>query len=317
MDKHKNVRNSIVDMNEIIQTIVIVSILVIGLSIIGYNLINRLYHKDTVLYEDEMKIWEKEFEEIEKNKIGVQFYSINTTEKEYGLLRVACNDFLQNIRTQRDLDSQIQTDVNTTEEEFVDIKEKTNKIVNNKIDNQNMVETGPVYFNDLILIRYINEDGALAIISSAFENEEKTEENIKLYKQNEIINIVDVIRERIKSNREVDNSNSITEDEYVENIINCIISVFEANDNASINHAIKESLDYFTYDGAYTLLKIKTELNITDTEIKNILSIAGKSDTSLTYKDRVYAQMKAKNGDNINMIIKLNWNLRVFDIDII
>lgn len=317
MDKHKNVRNSIVDMNEIMQTIVIVSILVIGLSIIGYNLINRLYHKDTVLYEDEMKIWEKEFEEIEKNKIGVQFYSINTTEKEYGLLRVACNDFLQNIRTQRDLDSQIQTDVNTTEEEFVDIKEKTNKIVNNKIDNQNMVETGPVYFNDLILIRYINEDGALAIISSAFENEEKTEENIKLYKQNEIINIVDVIRERIKSNREVDNSNSITEDEYVENIINCIISVFEANDNASINHAIKESLDYFTYDGAYTLLKIKTELNITDTEIKNILSIAGKSDTSLTYKDRVYAQMKSKNGDDINMIIKLNWNLRVFDIDII
>lgn len=317
MDKHKNVRNSIVDMNEIIQTIVIVSILVIGLSIIGYNLINRLYHKDTVLYEDEMKIWEKEFEEIEKNKIGVQFYSINTTEKEYGLLRVACNDFLQNIRTQRDLDSQIQTDVNTTEEEFVDIKEKTNKIVNNKIDNQNMVETGPVYFNDLILIRYINEDGALAIISSAFENEEKTEENIKLYKQNEIINIVDVIRERIKSNREVDNSNSITEDEYVENIINCIISVFEANDNASINHAIKESLDYFTYDGAYTLLKIKTELNVTDTEIKNILSIAGKSDTSLTYKDRVYAQMKSKNGNNINMIIKLNWNLRVFDIDII
>ena len=83
----------------------------------------------------------------------------------------------------------------------------------------------------------------------------------------------------------------------------------------------KDALSYFTLDGSKTVLDGRLTINKSNKANIEVLFIeAGKSSLNVTYKDRIYMQIRAQDGDETNIygvILKLNQNSRIFDIDII
>ena len=97
--------------------------------------------------------------------------------------------------------------------------------------------------------------------------------------------------------------------------------MLQANSNEAVNNADKKAIEYLVLDGKKAIYSNKIKLNLTDCNIRCNYIIAGKSNTSKTYKDRIYAQFlikhKDKREETIYMVLKLNTNLRVFDVDIL
>ena len=329
--KFKGKIGAITDNKEIITTVIITVILVLGISSIGYFIINKYFtsvdsnHPLAVMDDP----WDKAFREIESNKVGVNFNTIVTTLDEYEYLRDACNIYLYDLRYVKDMDATISTDVIVAEYEFVDNMEDVlvgtpDAISEYKlVDTMNMVETGPIYFNDMFLVRYIDDNGNFAVISSAFKDENKVRNNVEIYKQSEMSDLVKTIRSRLGYgfvSMYDSTDQSLSEEDYINKIYNCIITLLKSDDD-NIDEAVSKLLPYFTLEGKDTVILSKKGLNINkDTGTNMILGIAGKSNLEKSVKDRVYLQVELNNNGNlevINIIVKLNSNLRIFDIDIV
>ena len=82
-------------------------------------------------------------------------------------------------------------------------------------------------------------------------------------------------------------------------------------------------LPYFTVEGKDTLEIVKNTLNIqSDYNLDLLLSLIGKSNLDKELKDRIYMQFKIVSNslgidETINIVARLNSNLKVFDVDIL
>lgn len=315
--------------NEAYETIICALVIVIIISAFGILMVNsvtkRNSYKNSITEAD---IWEQEFKKVEENRVGIIFNGVTTTEDEYNVLRVSCNNYIENSEDSIDLDANIDVEVTVNEDTFVDKSDNEHLSVFNlpksleskqsKSSNEfNMVETGPIYFNNLLMIRYINDFGELKIVCSTFTDDIKT--NIISFNQSDINKYYKITDDH--SNENKSSNKQISEDKYVSTISECIKNLLLSKNIQDERDAISESLSYFTLDGKNTVLKSRESFNITDdTTIELVTGIAGKSDTSKTIKDRIYLQYKINSNGEVrytNIIIKLNSNLRIFDIDII
>lgn len=217
------------------------------------------------------------------------------------------------------------------------------------LSQYSLVETGPVYFDNMVMIRYINSNGDLSVITGAYSFDKS---NIVVLKQNEIegfytdtyLNLGDMNKinltnsdnsdttsttdttDKLNTNSseqtaDIVNDNTMSEEEYLKEVSECISKLLLARNNLDEKSAMSNALMYFTSDGKESVLSSRSIISIEDdTEISLLFGLCGKSNTSKNIKDRIYLQYEVRNGDDtskVNIIVKLNSNLRIFDIDII
>lgn len=280
-------------------------------------------------------LWEKEFAKVEDTKVGIQFEDIKTTNSEYDKLRVSCNTYIEehNIKSELDANINISVDINEyTYEDKVnqsgndilginrfDLIESFNNIQESVSYDANMAETGPIYFNDMLMIRYINTLGELKVVSSIFEDNFK--QSTKTLSQSDLR---DVYEFKFLSDISTESISGLAmnESQYIHTISESILDVITANTRKKANQAVSKGLSYLTYDGKDAIVKSKENLDIKfGTRPELLFGLAGKSDPGLDIKDRIYLQYSYVNiydePDILHIIIKLNKNLRLFDIDVI
>lgn len=346
MSKHKNKKANVkvvgfYSERELFQTIIIAIVLVLGLFAIFLATINfsKISEMKELGFQQPKDIWEESFREMEEIKVGIQFNNAVTTEHEYFLLRQACNEFLFNLDSKKDLDKSVITDLQTTEDEFVDTNNIVVSSIQSKVEHESFTETGPIYFDNMLLLRYINDSGDLAIISALFTDNNKSEESIKLYKQSELTDAYNVMKSMESTGKDEKDNNKesktedtvddtieniesksvISEENYINDIANNISSLIIAK-GEPLADAIQEAIKYFTYEGKNTVNMARGELKLDENaELNFKFGIAGRSNSSKVNKDRIYLYYEV-DGDvreTLNIVVKLNKNLRIFDIDIV
>lgn len=315
----------------------IILAIVVGFGIAGVSLHSRLTRTEISIDD----VWAEAFASVESNRVGIVFNSMSTTDEEYDLLRNACNTYIESIKNPDDTDANLSVDIDVSEQSYIDGNIDNNSKSNLHNDDRtddganpnplNQVETGPVYFEDMLMIRYINSDGLMNVATGAFDygnTQSKSSNNTVVLSQPELsefysnnFKTIATVESEEDAEPESTPNKTIPESEYMMAVSDCIKQLMLARSNSDEQAAMNKALNYFTSDGKESVLNGKELLEISDdTEISYVFGMCGKSSTSQTVKDRVYLQYDVVNGDNItrvNIIVKLNSNLRIFDIDII
>ena len=360
--KKKNSRNStntsLTNIDDIKRTIVS-SIIIVAFCIIAVGGIFGIASDIKSATDDTDDIWEQAFAKVKESMVGVVFNSNNTTEKEYNTLRLRCNKAINDVNRLIDIEKTVNVDVSTNEDEFVDkednvgyigIVENPNEDDKSEFDKlwdtnsgklpdmeyimqlltprsvaseYNLVETGDVYFDDMLMIRYINSFGEMTVATSVISSNTgsidtvKQQDMEKYFKSNPGNSVTTNITNIEKS----ENEKVITEEEYIKTISNCIETLLKCKTSKDELDAMNVVTMYMVSDGKDSVLDSRKALDINaDTNIKFVLGTCGKSNSSNTIKDRVYIQYDIKNKDKtnrVNIIVKLNSSLKIFDIDII
>lgn len=224
---------------------------------------------------------------------------------QYSRLKTACGLYISESNdTQSD---NVPTDVIITEDISSDSSESSDdelKLTNIYSDGSDeMVEVGPIYMDDMLMARYVNYKGELAVIFARFADTEQTKATVikksdisKLYKNDSSLD---------------DETNTLTNAVY--GLLKCKVDE-EPN-------VVTEKSNLIVRDTCERIVASKQALGITDESvIANTVSIRGKSGYSLESYDRYYMQFQVTNGDNISyvdLLVKLNAVGIVFDIDIL
>lgn len=305
-------------------TIILVSIIITNLiNNIRYDIINKDNAVDIVENTKEKENKNTTIIEDTKKKEEFIFNEISTTAEEYQILRDNCEQYI----IENDIEViELNNDININESTYTD------KVISNseEIDKNVVYETGPIYLQDTLIMRYINKDNNLVVIASqqstnnttyltsdyaaykilsqseteiTKETEYKTVNIKDLYLLNKLgINDTNILKYDM-TNFNLRNSIEINEEAYISNLIDIIL-----NDKTYEN--------YFTQFGYDMLLVSLKELNIDINDISIVYIELGKSKMDLEQKDRVVLQIKNK--DTIEtLILKLNETNEIFDIDII
>lgn len=343
--KHNKRKIKTKEINNRADTVISIAILTLTLLFIIYCITKPLldeHRKKINPLTVDNKIHKLEFKEDESLKII--FDRITTSEYDYDILRDNCIEYAENnyINTQI-----LDTSIKVTENTYID----TNDNIIEASKDDTMYETGPIYLQDMILMRFVNEQGKMKVIASKFRiknnllkelngnNELKTKEYITVdemslselfqfgdnINSNQQLEISDKYRKlydnkfSTKINKPNITLNGLEQNDYIEDIKKIFIEVLRQS-ATDIDDELKEkALIYFTYDGYNTIINgvrhIKSGVNTNITFIQ-----AGKSDLSLPDCDRILMQIETKDNDTVvitNIIIKLDSNMKVFDIDII
>lgn len=286
--------------------IVIILVFVVAGGIVLINSLSTLSNSDEITVD----IWEEAFREVERNKVGISFEPIVTTEDTYTILRVECNKYIEQVDKEPDTVVSVKTtvdeDIFVDGAEQLDDKEGTNNVM---VD---VSETGPIYFNDKILIRYMNDSGELKIVTSSIDNETG---EVEVYNKKNIR-----YTNKLEYNDEL-NKSLLSESEYLNILMDTTVGILTAKTNKELKDYQRNALTYFTLDGSKTVIDGRATVNKNNKSKIEVQFIeAGKSSLNVTYKDRVYMHVKAVDGDEVDIygiILKLDQNSRIFDIDII
>lgn len=225
--------------------------------------------------------------------------------EQYSRLKTACSLYISESNdTQSDnvpTDVIITEDISSDSGESSDDELKLTNIYSESSDE--MVEVGPIYMDDMLMARYVNYNGELAVIFARFADTEQTKATVirksdisKLYKNDSSLD---------------DEANMLTGAVY--GLLKCKVDEESA--------VVTEKSNIIVKDTCERLVSSKQALGITDESvIANTISIRGKSGYSLENYDRYYMQFQVTNGDNISyvdLLVKLNAVGLVFDIDIL
>lgn len=302
-----------------IEVIAPLIILVFFVSLIIGIILNIIFTPATNLYDE---VIESEFKEVEGNPVGISFDIIRTTESDFSILESECNEFIKNTKIDEDIDAHVEVDTIVDEELYID-SELTKDSINNTDNTDELAETGPIYFDNMLMIRYINELGHLKVISAIFNLDRSTVTVTRQVGLADIYNFNKIeYNESDGDTKQTTAGTKYTEQGYLSLLGNTLVDMLNAKTDDDISNVDKEALKYFTLEGRKTVFgnksRIKSMSNNEDLHVS--YAIAGKSRLSKSYKDRIYVQLSYGEDSLENIIciiLKLNSNLRVFDIDII
>jgi hypothetical protein len=319
----------------------------------------------------------KSYKDEEGTQVLIDFGIINTSEDDYERLREACNEYIET-NTDTDNSVNIDTNVGINEVLYIDIENMSilkntligeisntlrdlgdisstddtlstldKTIIGNRILNKNknamMHETLPIYFQDKILVRYINTNGDMQVVASGLsksivettidtdaENDSESEqvettieEKVVTSGRKDLASVfnIETMHDEDEPIKQAITGNILTEEEYINDITNIFINTL-TTDSSELNQKLqKQALRYFTYAGYETTIASKNKILLTDdSDITVMIAEAGKSDISMSTKDRIFIQLKVTDGQQevlTNIIVKLNNDFKVFDIDIL
>ena len=304
--------------------LVIIACVFVGIGIINSKKIVTFKTDDSRNTQTEQKKLAKSFSDIEGVQVAIKFNKITTDNDTYDKLRVACNRYME-----KDIaDNKVKVDTNVKVEENTFIDNKDNiEYTEQQLDNLAMHETGPIYFQNKLLLRYINSNGEMQLVASSINKDDSIHTCGKQ-------DIKEIFNEKENGDEDTDNeqdnseeamttisNNTITEKEYVDEITKLFIEALQIDNTDLDSNFKKQALKYFTYDGFDNILNSRDGLKLSDkASIKVNVAEAGKSCEEIADKDRIFIQLGISDNNNnvlVNIIVKLNKNFRVFDIDII
>lgn len=339
MSKKNNKKSN--NKKSIFDTLAPVSILVLTLCFIVYSIYNEAIGNSDE--SDKYRTVERTLNESifnNNSQIDIAFNNIDTSNEEYDILRDKCIEYANNNDVHI---SNIETSVKVTETTYID-----NSKYKYKYLSDTMYETGPVYMDDAILLRFMNEKGELKIIAAkaVFNDNISLDFNInntyndsteyivvdgqhleELFydTENEFINTeMSEYLYNIKPIQYINENNNfivkVTEDNYFKDMSSIFIEIIKKSSD-DIDKELKEkALNYFTYDGYNTIVNGVEHIESDTTNISVSFIKAGKSSIDALYCDRIVMQLVTENNNNkiyTNLIIKLDQSHKVFDIDII
>lgn len=277
--------------------------------------------------EDEMsaeeRVWMEAYLEAEKSKVGVIFDPISTTQDRYTEYREACDDYINQEFNSETADAKVDVSTIVNEEMYVDSQEQRSNTIEDDLEADSPLETGPIYFQDMLMLRYMNSAGLLKVVAAI-----EDDGNIDVVDQPGLLEEINNVTggsgtvDKINNLEENIQENTFTSEvEYLRGLSEALQLMISASDASSTRDAESAAINYFTYEGKQTVFSSKQDIEISEnSSIKTLFIEAGKSDSSKTYKDRIYTQQEITTDDTkyvVNIILKLNSNLRVFDIDLL
>lgn len=254
-------------------------------------------------YEEQFNIADAQY-----TKLDIKFNELVTSKEDYNKLKESCKQFVSkenNIDTDKVSNGYTKSNGKyiDTEKQTGSEKEETSK---GGLDEMN--ETGPIYLNDMLVMRYISDSGKMKVVASKL-NEDTGE--IKTSTLNDLE--TEEISDWKSNNRDTKITGTITEDAYLQDVMTIFVSLVTQKD---IDYTLKrEALQFFTEDGYNSMIKNTNRLLVDKNSLEVKYIVAGKSSLENQSKDRVLLQMVVDKDNYINVVIKLNKNNKIFDID--
>lgn len=317
--------------------ILLAFILFIGFNLVGLfdRLSNKSIQDENLLDE----VWEQSFREAEKSRVGVRFNPITTSGNSYYLMQEAALQFASQEYGSTEVDTQVDVSTKVDEKLYVDgLEPDTTNSQSVDVDSKDMRETGPVYFDNMLMLRYITEDGLMRVIVSILQSDEtskagKEKDGITSTKQSDLIETLknvgrtseihsgEISKEIIDRLLRNTSDELILEHDYLLGLADSTLDMLKTQSQVSVSQAEQKAIKYYTVEGKQTVYGSRSDIEIKEDSVVELRYIAaGKSDTSKAIKDRIYMQVSISDNDTENMvyiILKLNSNLRVFDIDVL
>lgn len=258
--------------------------------------------------------YEKQFNiaDAQYTKLDIKFNDLITSKEVYNKLNKSCKQFVSkenNVDTDK-----VSNGYTKSNGKYIDTEKQTGSEKEESLDEMN--KTGPIYLNDMLVMRYISDSGEMKVVAAKIN--ESTGE-IKTSALNDLRLTAkekdEVSDWKNKSSKNAKITGTITENTYLQDVMTIFVSLVTQKD---IDYTLKrEALQFFTEDGYNSMIKNPNRLLVdkNSLEVKNI--VAGKSSLENKNKDRVLLQMVVDKDSYINVVIKLNKNNKIFDIDIV
>lgn len=254
--------------------------------------------------------YEKQFNiaDAQYTKLDIKFNELVTSKEDYNKLKESCKQFVSkenNIDTDK-----VSNGYTNSNGKYIDTEKQTGseKEETSKGGLDEMNETGPIYLNDMLVMRYISDSGKMKVVASKL-NEDTGE--IKTSALNDLE--TEEVSDWKSNNRDTKITGTITEDAYLQDVMTIFVSLVTQKE---IDYTLKrEALQFFTEDGYNSMIKNTNRLLVDKNSLEVKYIVAGKSSLENQSKDRVLLQMVVGKDSYINVVIKLNKNNKIFDID--
>lgn len=293
------------DINDYSTVIIFSVVACVFLGMFWFLFLQYNDYKDRMAYETNIA---KMYEEVEREKVGIKFNVISNTNEEFEVMNKACTDYLEDNITDK---TKVDVDTTINEETYIDKKSSDEVMV--EVEDESMVETGPIYMQDSIIVRYINNIGEMTVLYCDKDNNISPISDLAGAESDYNIRKGGVPIEEYSTSE-------VPESDYLGDLANTFISVLRADTKKGRREAELGAMKYFTYDSRQTLISTREIYNKSKSTMQIEYVKAGKSDLAITNKNRVFMQISVKNGSSIelvNIVVKLDNNNRVFDIDIL
>lgn len=302
--KEKEAKNTVKERKEpydIVDTAFAISI---GFIMIILLMIGLAYvWKDSIeeKYEKQFNIADAQY-----TKLDIKFNDLITSKDVYNRLNRSCKQFVSE-GDNKDTDW-VSDGYTKSNGKYIDTKKQTGSEKEESLDEMN--ETGPIYLNDMLVMRYISDSGEMKVVASKI-NEDTGE--IKTSALNDLE--TGEVSDWKSNNRDTKITGTITEDAYLQDVMTIFVSLVTQKD---IDYTLKrEALQFFTEDGYNSMIKNPNRLLVDKNSLEVKYIVAGKSSLENKSKDRVLLQLIVDKNSYVNVVVKLNKNNKIFDIDIV
>lgn len=268
----------------------------------------------------------------------VIFNKLTTTEDSYNKFKIACNKTIDIGENEDSTD--IGTPVQIGESEVYIDNPDNLEIKHKKNEEEIMHEAYVIYFQDKILITYVNELGNMQVLTSGYKIRTRDE----LFKEDMMPESILAARKNgtayslnsyslkdsyllfgdskyIKNQYNSSLKRAMTEQEYVNSIVDILIETMRTNttENADLKFR-KKALDFFTKEAYNNIIYGSDNIGRAE-EIDVKVNIIEVGSTEIEgNKNRIFIQLKVLQNDKVvttNIIAKFNEYNKVFDIDIL
>lgn len=282
----------------------------IGFIMIMFLMIGLAYvWKDSIeeKYEKQFNIADAQY-----TKLDIKFNDLITSKEVYNKLNKSCKQFVSE-GDSGDTDW-VSDGYTKSNGKYIDTKKQIGSEKEEILDEMN--ETGPIYLNDMLVMRYISDSGEMKVVAAKI-NESTGEIKTSILNNLRLTNKEkdEVSDWKNKSSKNTKITGTITEDAYLQDVMSIFVSLVTQKD---IDYTLKrEALQFFTEDGYNSMIKNPNRLLVDKNSLEVKYIVAGKSSLENKNKDRVLLQLVVDKNSYVNVVVKLNKNNKIFDIDIV
>lgn len=279
---------------------IMIILLMIGLAYVWKDSIEEKYEKQFNIAD------------AQYTKLDIEFSDLITSKEVYNKLNRSCKQFVSE-GDNKDTDW-VSDGYTKSNGKYIDTKKQTGSEKEESLDEMN--ETGPIYLNNMLVMRYISDSGEMKVVAakindSTGEIKTSTLNDLRLAAKGKD----EVSDWKSSSNRDTKITGTITEDAYLQDVMSIFVSLVTQKD---IDYTLKrEALQFFTEDGYNSMIKNPNRLLVDKNSLEVKYIVAGKSSLENKNKDRVLLQLIVDKNSYVNVVVKLNKNNKIFDIDIV
>ena len=267
--------------------------------------------------------------------LSVNFEHPATTEEEYELLYAACVRYMSAYSS---AENTVPV-VNVTEDTFIDTEEEPSA---EPSDDAAYTEYDRAYFEDFLMVRYVSRNGTICVVGARLSGENRAEVEIldqedfrsehfttEAVEEDPVADVEEPKRNWLfwinnedevpteepeeKLIEELEETGSVSEETFVSCVGQCVLGLLSGTADE------EKTYSHFTAEGAASLLRIMQVMEIdAGSTMGIVLAEVGASEPGMETMDRLYLRCEVLQGAKtvyLNLLVKLDHNLMVYDID--